>query len=87
MISKLSCPVPKEQRPINEYTKLVRSNFYNWPISANKILKTKVIKPFFMWFLVTAPFSNLIFDFGQSVIKFFLLNVALFFFFYFSMSY
>lgn len=47
MPQKLSCPVPKDQRPINEYMKLVQSNFFNWPILSESLLKKKYLKYFF----------------------------------------
>lgn len=47
MTQKLSCPVPKDQRPINEYMKLVQSNFFNWPILSESLLKKNYLKYFF----------------------------------------
>lgn len=47
MTQKLSCPVPKDQRPINEYMKLVQSNFFNWPILNESFLKKNYLKYFF----------------------------------------
>lgn len=47
MTQKFSCPVPKDQRPINEYMKLVQSNFFNWPISSESLLKKKYLKYIF----------------------------------------
>lgn len=47
MTQKLSCPVPKDQRPINEYMKLVQSDFFNWPILSETFLKKKYLKFFF----------------------------------------
>ena len=49
MPQKLSCPVPKDQRPINEYMKLVQSDFFNWPVLTESLFKRKIIKLFFLF--------------------------------------
>lgn len=74
MSQKLSCPVPKEQRPINEYMKLVQSDFFNWPILTETLFKRKIIKIFFLCFSISLPFSNLFFNFNKSLIKLLLIN-------------
>ena len=77
MSQKLSCPVPKDQRPINEYMKLVQSNFFNWPILPGSFFKRKILKIFFLYFSIFLPFSNLFFDFNKSLIKLLIVNSIL----------
>ena len=76
MPQKLSCPVPKDQRPNNEYMKLVQSDFYNWPILTESLFKRKIINLFFLFFIIGLPFSNLFINFNTSIIKLFLVNSA-----------
>jgi hypothetical protein len=40
----VSGPVPKEQKPINEYMKLLQSNFFNWPLLSTVNIKEKIIQ-------------------------------------------
>lgn len=60
MSEKLSCPVPKDQRPINEYMKLVQSNFFNWPILSESLLKKNYLK-YFCFVLVCLYLSQIYF--------------------------
>lgn len=76
MPKKLSCPVPKDQRPINEYMKLVQSDFFNWPILTESFLKKKIINLFFLFFTIALPFSSLFINFNKSIIKLLLVNSA-----------
>lgn len=59
MYYKFSCPVPKEQRPINEYLELVQSNFFNWPILLESVYKQKIVNSFLSCFLLSLPISFL----------------------------
>ena len=74
MYYKLSCPVPKEQRPIQEYMELVQSNFFNWPILAEVLFRQKLIKIFLGFFIISLFLSNLFFNQNQLTIKFLLIN-------------
>lgn len=74
MSYKFSCPVPKEQRPINEYMLLVQSNFFSWPILEESLFKKKLIKGFLICFLSFLPFSNLFYSISQSPSKLLLVN-------------
>ena len=74
MYYKLSCPVPKEQRPIQEYMELVQSNFFNWPILAEVLFRQKLIKIFLSFFIISLSLSNLFFNQNQLTIKFLLIN-------------
>ena len=76
MPQKLSCPVPKDQRPINEYMKLLQSDFFNWPVLTESLFKRKIIKLFFLFFTLALPFSNLFINFNKSIIKLLLVNSA-----------
>lgn len=62
MYYKFSCPVPKEQRPINEYLALVQSNFFNWPILMEGVYRQKIMNSFFSCFFFTLPLSFLFFN-------------------------
>lgn len=62
MYYKLSCPVPKEQRPINEYMELVQSSFFNWPVLNKSLFRDKIVKAFSMCFLICLPISSLFFN-------------------------
>lgn len=74
MYYKLSCPVPKEQRPIQEYMELVESNFFNWPILGEVLFRQKLIKIFLGFFIISLSLSNLFFNQNQLTIKFLLIN-------------
>jgi Conserved in the green lineage and diatoms 27 len=76
MYYKLSCPVPKEQRPINEYMELVQSNFFNWPFLPESLYRKKIVQAFFTCFLITLPFSSLFFNLSEYPIKFLLINTS-----------
>lgn len=77
MYYKLSCPVPKEQRPINEYMELVQSSFYNWPILSESLYRKKIAQAFITCFTICLPFSSLFFSINQSPSKFLLVNTSL----------
>jgi hypothetical protein len=83
MSYKFSCPVPKEQRPINEYLQLVQSNFFSWPFLEESLFQKKLIKVFVICFFVFLPFSNLFYSLKQSPSKLLLINTTLTTFFMF----
>jgi len=74
MYYKLSCPVPKEQRPINEYMELVQSNFFNWPILTQSLYQKKIVQAYLTCFLISLPISSLFFDVFQSPNNIIILN-------------
>jgi hypothetical protein len=74
MYYKFSCPVPKEQRPINQYMELVQSNFFNWPILPDSLYKRKIVQAFLTCFVICLPFSSLFFSIQQAPSKFALVN-------------
>ncbi len=74
MSYKFSCPVPKEQRPINEYMQLVQSNFFSWPILQESLFQKKLIKAFLICFLSFLPLSSLFYSISQSPSKLLLVN-------------
>lgn len=74
MYYKFSCPVPKEQRPINEYMELVQSNFFNWPFLPESLYRKKIVKAFLTCFIISFPFSSFFFSLSESPIKFVLVN-------------
>ena len=70
----MSCPVPKQQRPINEYVELVQSNFFNWPILNKSLYKKKISKIAILCFIFSLPLSSLFFNFSQSLSRFLIGN-------------
>jgi hypothetical protein len=74
MYYKLSCPVPKEQRPINEYMDLVNSDFFNWPILSESLYKRKILETLLTCFVVGLPFSSLFFNITLAPVSFILTN-------------
>jgi hypothetical protein len=77
MSQKFSCPVPRDQRPINEYMKLVQSDFFNLPTLPETLFKRKILKIFFLCFSISLPFSYLFFDFNKSLTKLLLINSSI----------
>ena len=57
----LLCPIPEDQKPINEYINLKENNFTNWLVVSNKELFKKLFFNFFYFFLsfslITLNFS------------------------------
>lgn len=77
MSYKLFCPVPKKQRPINEYMDLVQSDFFNWPTQNESVFVKQIIKTYLFIFLILLPLSNTFYTNNQSFIKLFLVNLGL----------
>lgn len=77
MYYKLSCPVPKEQRPINEYMELLQSNFFNWPFLPKSLYRKKIFQAFFTCFIISLPFSSLFFNLNEYPSKFLLINTSI----------
>ena len=77
MSYKLFCPVPKKQRPINEYIDLVQSDFFNWPTQNESVFVKQIIKIYFFIFLIFFPLSNIFYTNNQSFVKLFLANLGL----------
>lgn len=77
MSYKLFCPVPKKQRPINEYMDLVQSDFFNWPTQNESVFIKQIIKTYLFIFLIFLPLSNIFYASNQSFIKLFLANLGL----------
>lgn len=71
------CPVPKEQRPINEYMELVQSNFFNWPFLSESLYTKKLLNTFFLCFLLGLPILAFFFNINQSFVKLFLMTTFL----------
>ena len=76
MVYSFSCPVPSEQRPINEYMQLVQSNFFNWPLLEESLLKRKLMSIFIICFFVCLPFSSLFYSINQAPIKLIVVNMC-----------
>lgn len=80
MVYNFSCPVPREQRPINEYMQLVQSNFFNWPVLEGSLLKRKLMGIFLLCFFVSLPFSSLFYSINQAPIKLIVVSLCLTYF-------
>ena len=63
-MNKTICPVPKNQRPINEFNKIRNSGIISWPFLERNIFYRKLI---FSWFFIT-PIS-LIISYGSDHLK------------------
>ena len=60
----INCPVPVEQRPLNEYNELVTSWFFSWPLIDNKLFYSRLT---YSWLLSIPLF--LIISTGSIVLK------------------
>ena len=71
---KLYCPVPEEQRPLNEYLNIKNSPFFDWPtFDINKYL-IKLISFAAIILFFSIPISNYWYYCFEFPIRFFLLN-------------
>lgn len=52
----LFCPIPNDQKPINEYISLKENEFTNWVTLDAKTYKNLIIKQFFWNFFILLPF-------------------------------
>jgi uncharacterized membrane protein YbhN (UPF0104 family) len=77
MLSNYSCPVPKEQRPINEYCELIQSTFFSLPLNKERIFQEKVGRVLFFFFLFFFPFSFFFDVKNTSFLTLFLLSLVL----------
>jgi hypothetical protein len=71
------CPVPFEQRPINEYLRLKNSFILCWPTLANSAYLAKVFYTFFFSFFISTILVLNFISFWQYPIKFILLTLLL----------
>lgn len=76
----LLCPVPEDQKPINEYITLKKNSFLNWTTCSLKKYLVKIISGylfafpvFLISFLTLTPFSFF------EIVKIFLLSASFFF--------
>lgn len=76
---KLYCPVPKEQRPLNEFLNLKTSSIFNWPTfnTFEYILKIFNFGGYILFFSI--PISNYCYYYYEFPNKFFLLNLVIVF--------
>jgi len=74
MSYKLVCPVPKKQRPINEYVELAQSQFFDWP--TKKTFFQKLLKVFGFSLIVFFPFSILVSTKQQPIEKLFVIDLG-----------
>lgn len=74
------CPVPFEQRPINEYLKLKNSFILCWPTLANSAYLARIFSTFFFSLFSSIIFVFTFISFWQYPIKFCLFSSLLTFF-------
>jgi hypothetical protein len=71
---KFYCPVPNEQRPLNEYLNLKNSFSFNWPtFNINTYIFNLTLFSFFLLFF-SFQFTNYFYSILEFPIKFFLQN-------------
>lgn len=70
----LFCPIPNDQKPINEYISLKENEFTNWVTLDPKTYQNLIIKQFFWNFFILLPF---IFSQFHYSIKTLLINLFL----------
>jgi len=63
-MNKIICPVPQDQRPLNEFNSIRNSWIISWPLLDKTVFYKKLI---FSWFLIT-PIS-LIISYGSDYLK------------------
>ena len=63
-MSKIICPVPLDQRPINEFNNIRNSWIISWPLLEKKIFYRKLI---YSWIFIT-PISFII-SYGSNYLK------------------
>jgi hypothetical protein len=56
MAETVSCPVPPEQRPLEEFQQLSESWFFSWPTGVSSSLRRSLLISWFLMF----PFSALV---------------------------
>ena len=60
----LLCPIPEEQKPINEYISLKENSLTNWITLTKKEYLWTLIRGFFILFLICLTFT---FDGAESI--------------------
>jgi len=53
----LLCPIPENQKPINEYIELKENWFINWTTFTNSNYVKKFFSIYFFWFLLVFIFN------------------------------
>lgn len=48
----LLCPIPEDQKPINEYLDLLENNFFNWNGFTTKLYNIKLLNRLGLYFLI-----------------------------------
>lgn len=71
-LGESTCPVPKEQQPINEYEQLKESWFFGWTAQGWLIYARKLAWVWGISWLVTGPISAASFPPGKYPVQFFL---------------
>ena len=72
---KFYCPVPEEQRPLNEYLNLKNSFFFNWPTFNILNYIKKLVKFSFLVLLFSVPITSYFYPIVEFPTQFFLTNI------------
>jgi hypothetical protein len=76
----LLCPVPDDQKPINEYINLKQNDFFNWIAFSERKYNQKLFAFFINGFLILLPFDYLIFNPKIQFFSFFFCHLLITFF-------
>ena len=71
---KSSCPVPKDQRPLNQYLELSDSIFFNWFLLDNHTKFNRIFSLFTLSFLSCLPITNSFYSINEYPFLFIFLN-------------
>jgi hypothetical protein len=80
----LLCPIPEDQKPINQYIRFKENSFFNLPTFPKSILKSK-LKEFFLKIFFFLGISNLFFFSGDFLTTFQRILITSFSLFFFSL--
>ena len=76
----LLCPVPEDQKPLNEYINLKENKFLNWAFLPIAKYRLKIVSNFFIYFPIVLIFClNLTPLSFINIVKFFLISSTIFF--------
>jgi len=78
----LLCPIPDDQKPINEYINLKENNFTNFLVTSQKNYLFQIFRKFLLFFVISTPITFL-FKLNNQILlfnSFFSINFLIFLF-------
>jgi hypothetical protein len=66
----MTCPVPEEQRPVNEYVALKESFFFRWATLDSFAYAKTLVLIWLAWWIVTGPIASVSFSPGRHLGQF-----------------